>query len=88
MSVVGQFNLGFIVARKRSEAGDDLFIVDQHASDEKFNFETLQQTTRIQSQRLLQCVREEKTETETVCGWADHRRVFFLQSPSTRTLSS
>ena len=54
MDVVGQYNLGFIVVRKRSVAGDDLFIVDQHASDEKFNFETLQLTTRIQSQKLLQ----------------------------------
>ncbi|KAL7412123.1 hypothetical protein BDY24DRAFT_109550 [Mrakia frigida] len=53
MKVVGQYNLGFIVVRKRSVAGDDLFIVDQHASDEKFNFETLQLTTRIQSQKLL-----------------------------------
>ena len=64
MSVVGQFNLGFIVARRRQrtaerEAGgamDDLFIVDQHAADEKYNFETLQQTTRIESQRLFKCV--------------------------------
>lgn len=32
---------------------DDLFIVDQHASDEKFNFETLQQTTKIASQKLV-----------------------------------
>lgn len=32
---------------------DDLFIVDQHASDEKFNFETLQRTTRIKGQALI-----------------------------------
>jgi DNA mismatch repair protein PMS2 len=32
---------------------DDLFIVDQHAADEKFNFETLQLTTRIESQKLI-----------------------------------
>ncbi|KAH9481883.1 DNA mismatch repair protein PMS1 [Psilocybe cubensis] len=32
---------------------DDLFIVDQHAADEKFNFEDLQSTTKIQSQKLL-----------------------------------
>lgn len=32
---------------------DDLFIVDQHAADEKYNFETLQQTTRIESQKLF-----------------------------------
>nr|WJN24950.1 mismatch repair protein [Farysia itapuensis] len=60
MEVVGQFNLGFIIARRRSAraeaeegAMDDLFIVDQHASDEKYNFEQLQETTRIQSQDLI-----------------------------------
>lgn len=67
MDVVGQFNLGFIIARRRKDASpspsrsisqelqvmDDLFIVDQHASDEKYNFETLQLTTRIQSQKLF-----------------------------------
>lgn len=56
MTVLGQFNLGFIIARRRGEAdgSDDLFIIDQHASDEKFNFETLQETTKIRSQRLIQ----------------------------------
>ncbi|CDS82381.1 related to PMS1-DNA mismatch repair protein [Sporisorium scitamineum] len=59
MDVVGQFNLGFIIARRRtqpdtfSDETDDLFIVDQHASDEKFNFETLQLTTQIRSQKLI-----------------------------------
>lgn len=51
MQVVGQFNLGFIIATL-NEA--DLFIIDQHASDEKFNFETLQQTTQIKGQKLIQ----------------------------------
>ena len=41
MAVHGQFNLGFIVA----SLGRDLFIIDQHASDEKFNFERLRATT-------------------------------------------
>ncbi|KAJ1958594.1 ATP-binding mismatch repair protein [Linderina pennispora] len=49
MQVLGQFNLGFIIARFR----DDLFIIDQHASDEKYNFETLQSTARIASQPLI-----------------------------------
>ncbi|SNX82907.1 related to PMS1 - DNA mismatch repair protein [Melanopsichium pennsylvanicum] len=59
MSVVGQFNLGFIIARRHVSATstcdemDDLFIVDQHASDEKFNFETLHHTTVIRSQKLI-----------------------------------
>lgn len=46
--ILGQFNLGFIITR----LNDDLFIVDQHASDEKYNFETLQRTTEMQSQQL------------------------------------
>jgi DNA mismatch repair protein PMS2 len=74
MQVIGQFNLGFIIARlnhasslslrssqpsqasiedRRASVADDLFIIDQHAADEKYNFETLQQTTRIQCQSLL-----------------------------------
>jgi DNA mismatch repair protein PMS2 len=55
MRAVGQFNLGFILTRwQKSEAGlDDLFIIDQHAADEKYNFETLQQTTVIESQKLF-----------------------------------
>lgn len=57
MHVVGQFNLGFIIARLYRGHGteDDLFIIDQHAADEKYNFETLQETTKIQSQSLIRC---------------------------------
>ena len=65
MVVIGQFNLGFIVVRRCKPAAvedgafgeemamDDLFIVDQHAADEKYNFETLQQTTKIESQQMI-----------------------------------
>lgn len=49
MEVLGQFNLGFIIAKLNS----DLFIVDQHASDEKFNFEHLQKTIKLQTQPLV-----------------------------------
>lgn len=49
MQVKGQFNKGFILAAR----GEDLFIIDQHASDEKYNFETLQQETVVQNQRLV-----------------------------------
>ena len=58
MEILGQFNLGFIIVRVRRTENpmDDLFIVDQHAADEKYNFETLQLTTKIESQRLLRCV--------------------------------
>lgn len=58
MDIIGQFNLGFIITRRRKkeERMDDLFIVDQHAADEKYNFETLQETTKIRSQRLFRYV--------------------------------
>lgn len=68
MEILGQFNLGFIIARRRgpcvgsansnaqASSMDDLFIVDQHAADEKYNFETLQQKTKINSQALIRCV--------------------------------
>lgn len=49
MSIVGQFNLGFIITKLE----DDLFIIDQHATDEIYNFETLQKTTELTSQKLV-----------------------------------
>lgn len=49
MEILGQFNLGFIITKLEK----DLFIVDQHATDEKYNFETLQRDTVIQSQKLI-----------------------------------
>ncbi|XP_016972505.1 mismatch repair endonuclease PMS2 [Drosophila rhopaloa] len=48
MDIIGQFNLGFIIVKLE----DDLFIVDQHATDEKYNFETLQRSTQLEYQRL------------------------------------
>ncbi len=67
MQVIGQFNLGFIITRlnrgvpvnvaggggSETSTHDDLFIVDQHAADEKYNFEMLQLTTKIQCQSLI-----------------------------------
>lgn len=55
MKIVGQFNLGFIIAIKENQERNriDLFIIDQHASDEKYNFENLQKTTVFKSQKLI-----------------------------------
>lgn len=56
MHIVGQFNLGFILAVRApssSSPNPDLFIIDQHASDEKYNFERLQANTIVQNQRLV-----------------------------------
>lgn len=47
--ILVQFNLGFIIARR----GEDLFIIDQHATDEKYNFERLQKVTVFKSQPLV-----------------------------------
>ncbi|EJD74284.1 CBR-PMS-2 protein [Loa loa] len=49
MEILGQFNKGFIIVR----LNNDLFIVDQHASDEKYNFERFQKKARIQTQHLI-----------------------------------
>mmetsp|Transcript_64667 Transcript_64667/g.140835 ORF Transcript_64667/g.140835 Transcript_64667/m.140835 type:complete len:927 (+) Transcript_64667:34-2814(+) len=59
MRVIGQFNLGFIIAaldvEGSSEGGSglQLFIVDQHASDEKFRFEALNRESRVDRQPLV-----------------------------------
>jgi len=49
MKIFGQFNLGFLITGLKN----DLFIIDQHATDEKYNFETLQRTTVIKSQKMV-----------------------------------
>lgn len=65
MRIIGQFNRGFIIvtrstplnpistASSNNSGSDDLFIIDQHASDEKYNFEQLQATTIMHSQPLV-----------------------------------
>jgi len=50
MEVVGQFNNAFIFTR----LGDEMFMIDQHASDEKYNFERLQKMARVKTQLLVQ----------------------------------
>ena len=57
MEIVGQFNLGFIVTKFE----ENLFIVDQHATDEKYNFETLQQNYTLRGQRLIEPISMELT---------------------------
>jgi DNA mismatch repair protein PMS2 len=50
LQVVGQFNKGFIMATLNVT---DLFILDQHACDEKYNFEGFSRSTAIESQDLI-----------------------------------
>jgi len=49
MEIIGQFNLGFIITRLEN----DLFIIDQHATDEKFRFEKLSNETKLKTQKLI-----------------------------------
>lgn len=49
MKVIGQFNGSFIICK----LDDELFILDQHACDEKFNFETLCREKNVRIQRLI-----------------------------------
>jgi DNA mismatch repair protein PMS2 len=49
MSIIGQFNKAFILAK----LDKDIFIIDQHAADEKFNFERLNKSVTRQSQKLI-----------------------------------
>lgn len=49
MKVLGQFNLGFIIAQLEK----DLFIVDQHATDERYNFEDLEKNLKIETQSMV-----------------------------------
>lgn len=52
IEVVGQFNLGFIIGK----LGNELFLIDQHASDEKFNYERLRDSYTVHAQRLIRYV--------------------------------
>nr|XP_016464724.1 PREDICTED: DNA mismatch repair protein PMS1-like isoform X2 [Nicotiana tabacum] len=62
MKVIGQFNLGFIIGR----LDEDLFIVDQHAADEKYNFERLSQSTILNQQPLLRPLKMELSPEEEI----------------------
>ncbi|KAF0988032.1 hypothetical protein HZS_4150 [Henneguya salminicola] len=49
MKVIGQFNIGFII----TVLDRNLYIIDQHAADEKYNYEKLYQNISISSQKLM-----------------------------------
>lgn len=51
MKIVGQFNKGFIIVYKKDS--NDILIIDQHASDEKYNFEKFIEETTFENQPLV-----------------------------------
>ncbi|CCI43565.1 unnamed protein product [Albugo candida] len=72
MEIIGQFNLGFIIAKYDEK---DLFIIDQHASDEKFRYESLQRSTVLHHQPLVRPLSLQLTTTEEMII-LDHLQVF------------
>mmetsp|Transcript_7801 Transcript_7801/g.8944 ORF Transcript_7801/g.8944 Transcript_7801/m.8944 type:complete len:1029 (-) Transcript_7801:38-3124(-) len=64
MEIVGQFNLGFILAKCPN---NNLWILDQHACDEKYNFEHLCKTMAIQEQPLIAPMSLELNPLEEAC---------------------
>jgi DNA mismatch repair protein PMS2 len=72
MEVIGQFNMGFIVAKSRD---NHLWILDQHACDEKYNFEKLCRETVINEQRLIAPMPLELSSSEESCI-LDHTDIF------------
>ena len=64
MEIIGQFNLGFIIARCRN---NHLWMLDQHACDEKYNFERLCETTVIHEQKLISPLPLELSPSEENC---------------------
>jgi len=51
LKIIGQFNVGFIITYLKER--DAIFIVDQHAADEKANFEKLIKEYKFESQMLI-----------------------------------
>lgn len=72
MQVIGQFNLGFILARC---SRNHLWILDQHACDEKYNYEQLCKKTVMHEQPLIRPLPLELTPSEEACV-LDHMDIF------------
>ena len=64
MKVIGQFNMGFILAKSPN---NHLWILDQHACDEKANFEKLVRETIIHEQPLIAPMPLELSHSEESC---------------------
>jgi DNA mismatch repair ATPase MutL len=64
MTILGQFNLGFILAL---DSRCNLWILDQHACDERANFEHLMATTVMHNQQLIAPMPLELDPSEENC---------------------
>jgi len=53
MQIIGQFNQGFILCILKKKEGQFLAMIDQHAADEIYNFEKLQDSFYLKKQELF-----------------------------------
>ena len=72
MTILGQFNLGFILAK---DPKNQLWILDQHACDERFNFERLMTETVMHNQTLIAPMPLELDPSEESCV-LDNMQIF------------
>jgi len=72
LSIVGQFNRGFIIGALRT----DIFIIDQHATDEKFRFENLMKNYKMKTQNLLCPQRIPSLTPQQAIAIADNLHIF------------
>ncbi len=63
-TIIGQYNLGFILAKCRK---NHLWVLDQHACDEKYNFERLRANTVMHEQKLIAPMPLELSPSEESC---------------------
>ena len=64
LRVIGQFNKGFIMCTLNND--EDLFILDQHACDEKYNFEHMSRTTVLHTQDLINPIKVQLSVTDAL----------------------
>jgi len=72
MRIIGQFNLGFILAMCKN---NHLWILDQHACDEKYNFEKMFAETKVHEQQLIKPLPLELSPSEEHCV-VENMRIF------------
>ena len=72
MEIIGQFNLGFIIAIDPSR---NLWILDQHACDERIHYEENLRTMKVREQPLIRPLPIELSPAEEACV-LDHMEVF------------
>jgi DNA mismatch repair protein PMS2 len=73
MKIIGQFNKGFIITKLDNE----LFIIDQHAADEKRTYEELYNNIKIEKQPLICPQKVEMLSISEKYNLFENKNLFF-----------